>query len=548
MVIQFFSSLKFIYWNLLLLPIIFLISCNSDIYKKKDLSKTDFVYLEGKHFKIKDKAFFPIMLNYVVCFRKIENDYLLSPIKEYENPEIFETNTKDSLETQIRGHLQLIKEMGFNSIRLVFDRVSCENLKYYYSADNQNLYLKKDFESIFSGLENFLKIVEEYDIKVMLLIKAPVENIDLEKFTERLLHKFQNNACIFAYDFFNEPLYFDQEQLLSDQQKRKKEDAYKIVLKWKRMMNEYAPNQLFTIGFSEPIEVFEWDPSILPVDFIAFHTYHPLRVPNEIYWYSKYTNKPWMIGETALPADGDSISYDEQRHFMKEVYERIIDCGGSGLAWWQFQDMIAGNMEAKFTGIIDHKGSTKTKDGKYTILGSIKPAAKEIANFKEYKAKPATQMVNYYNMLGYNNFVLCGKIINSINGKPIEGAVIRGWNENWSIGMNTFTNEKGDFTLYFNDLCTHFEISAPKMSKIKFDYKTNYYPITKKKYNILSLPMQFSEYHGISYKPFLLSNNNSDSINADPYIFNFDASKFNKAKFIGFMGIKELTTLSFLAN
>ncbi|NVN94282.1 MAG: hypothetical protein HXX18_03255 [Bacteroidetes bacterium] len=544
MVIQFFNSLKSINWNLLLLPIIFLISCNSDIYKKKDLSKTDFVYLEGKHFKIKDKTFFPIMLNYVVCFRNIENEYLLSPIKEYENPEIFETNTKDSLETQIRGHLQLIKEMGFNSIRLVFDRVSCDNLKYYYSADNQDLYLKKDFESIFSGLEKFLKIVAEYDIKVMLLIKAPIENIDLEKFTERLLHKFQNNACIFAYDFFNEPLYFDNADKIPDKMFREKNDAFKIVKKWKKMMTEYAPNQLFTIGFSEPIEVFEWDPSILPVDFIAFHTYHPLRVPNEIYWYSKYTNKPWMIGETALPADGDSISYDEQRQFMKEVYKRVIDCGGSGLAWWQFQDMIAGNMEAKYTGIIDHKGSTKTKDGKYTILGSIKPAAKEIAGFKKYKAKPATRMANYYNMLGYNNFVLCGKIINSLNDKPIEGAVIRGWNENWSVGMNTFTNEKGQFTLYSNDICVHFEISAPGMSRKTLNLTVDYYPTYNHNIKLKDIPNKELEYHQISYKSFLKVHNFSvDTNNNDSFIFKFDSTLFNKSYFQGRLGIIRLEKL-----
>ncbi|MEI6694482.1 MAG: hypothetical protein WCO13_00330 [Bacteroidota bacterium] len=528
----------------ILVLILMLVSCKTNTNSGVSKTNQDFIYLEGKTFKLKNKDFFPVMINYVVSFRKIGNEYLLSPIREYENPEIFETNTKDSLETQLRAHFKLIKEMGFNSLRIAFDRVGEEDLKYFYGADHQKLYIKKDYNEIFNGLEKLLKILSEFDLKVMLLIKAPVENRDLEEFTIRMLNRFQSNPSIFAYDFFNEPLYFDQIQLPNHLQKRAKVKAFHIVSKWKRMMKEYAPHQLFTIGFSEPIEVFEWDPEILPVDFLSFHTYNPLRVPNEIYWYGKYTTKPWMIGETALPADNDSISYEEQSQFMREVYQGVVDCGGSGLAWWQFQDVPTGGLEAKFTGIIDHKGTTTTKDGKYTILGSVKPAVKEIAKFRDYKAKPPLRMVNYYNMLGYNNIVLCGQIVNSTDGKPIEGAVIRGWNESWGIGMNTFTNEKGCFTLYSNDVCVHFEISAPKMSKIKFDYHTKYYPLTADGCTIQSLPNQSLEYHSISYKSFLLPIIQSDSIPSDFQIFNFDSAKFNQAKLKGFMGIKKLQNLS----
>ena len=84
----------------------------------------------------------------------------------------------------------------------------------------------------------------------------------------------------------NEPLYLDSEPV------RKKKNALKIVKNWSNLMKRHAPYQLFTIGFAEPIEVFQWDPYLLPVDFVQFHTYHPLRVPNEIYWYSKYIGKP----------------------------------------------------------------------------------------------------------------------------------------------------------------------------------------------------------------------------------------------------------------
>lgn len=535
---------------ILTLIIITIITACKHTKKKQDLSKTDFIYLDGKTFMHKNEKFFPIMLNYAVCFRKIENDYYISPIKEYENPDIFETNTKSSLENQIKGHLQLIKEMGFNTIRLAFDRAYTDNEKYFYpAANNKRLSLSKDYNIILNSLENFLKLVTEADLKIMILIKAPVENQELEHFSKLLIKRFKDNPTIFAYDFFNEPLYFDQSQLPPVKQVRKKEDAFKIVTKWKQMMNQYAPNQLLTIGFSEPIEVFEWDPEILPVDFIAFHTYHPLRVPNEIYWYSKYTSKPWMIGETALPADGDSITYEEQRQFMKEVYRRVVDCGGSGLGWWEFQEAPSGNFEAKYTGILNHKGITKTKDGKYSIIGSVKPAANEISNFKNYKTTGNCNcMNNYYNMLGYNNFIIKGTIINKIDNKPIEGAVIRGWSEYWSIGMNTYSNENGEFTLYSNEKCIYFEISALKMSKKKFEFKTPFYPLSKEFEKLNKLPNQSLEYHNISYKPFLKHNVGKGSINSDFYIFNFDSTKFNQAKFIGFLGIIKLEPLILREN
>jgi spore coat protein CotH len=98
-------------------------------------------------------------------------------------------------------------------------------------------------------------------------------------------------------------------------------------------MKQNAPNQLFTIGFSEPIEIFNWDPAMSPVDFVCFHSYHPLRVKNEIYWYAKYINKPLMVEEIALPADGDLVPYSHQANFAKYISEYAIDCGIASFGW-----------------------------------------------------------------------------------------------------------------------------------------------------------------------------------------------------------------------
>ena len=494
-------------------------------YQHPDLSNTDFIYLDNKTFKHKQDTFFPILLNHVVAFRNIDNEFIISPLKAYENPDIYESNSKKEILDQLSGHFQLIHELGFNCIRLCFDRISQdEKGNYFYQADNKDYYINEHSTEIIQELKQVVDIAGEKNLRVMLLIKPPIDNYELKTFTIQLLKEFKNNPVIFAYDFMNEPLYFDQEK------NRSKKDAMQIVSRWRKLMQEHAPNQLFTIGFSEPIEIFEWDPQLLDVDFVQIHTYHPLRVPNEIYWYSHYIDKAWMIGETALPADGDSITYDEQRQFITDAFHYTLDCGGSGFGWWEFQEIPGTHFEAQYTGLLNHQGITYTADSTYPIQGTLKPAALAIKELTSYKKQKPVQAVNYYNMLGFSNICIKGKILDKKTKQAVAGAVIRGWNQYWSVGMNTFTNEKGEFTLFSNDECVHFEISAPGMTKIKFDKNLTYNNISKTKLDIHHLPNQDLEYHQICYRPFLLQDGNSRYP-----LFTFDPTKFNQTRFIGEM-------------
>ena len=513
---------------------ILLVACNNKLTEnnneevKQDLSNTDFIYLKDNHFEVRNEKFFPVMLNYCVSFRNIDGDLVVSPYINYEKHGEFEYDTKEETEEQIRGHFQLIKEMGFNSLRVTFDRGRESDGKYYYS----DFSIDDDFEKIISGFEDFINIATEKDLRIMFLLKAPF-NKSLENFTIKILKKFNNNPTIFAYDFINEPLYFDIEP------NRTKESAEITQQRWKTMMQQNAAKQLFTIGFSEPIEVFKWDPSLSPVDFVCFHTYHPLRVKNDIYWYSQYINKPVMIGEIALPADGDSVAYSEQSNFAKEICQYAIDCGIIGFAWWDFQEDLgqAGvSFEAAYTGILNHEGTTSTSDEKYTIIGTVKPVVEEIKHILEYQSRNKKEKpVNYFNNLGYNNFVIKGKIIDKNTKQPIEGAVIRGWTEYWNIAWNTYSDENGNFTLYSNEKFVHFAISAPNFSTDVFNKKMNYKNITNENLDINKLPNREMEYHKISYTLFL-----KDSANS---VFDFEPTKFNQAKFEADMGEIKLKRL-----
>lgn len=504
--------------------LLFAISCAVLLNSCKTKQADAFVKLDENGFVLEGNAFFPLMLNYVAEFRYSQNQYFISPLKAYEHLESYEHDDSLGTANQLRGHFRLIREMGFNTIRVCLDRMDSVNNKFYYPASYRPLSIDSDTEVILNCMSDLIRIAEEEKLRVMMLIKAPYEVNSITEFTKTLLKRFRDNPTLFAYDFFNEPIYFDrQRDSFGNAYERPKKEAIEIVANWRNLMDEYAPNQLFTIGFSEPIEVFEWDPSMLDVDFLCFHTYHPLRIPNEIYWFSKYTGKPWMIGETSLPADNETVSYADQELFFKDVLQRVKNCNGIGLGWWEFQEIPGAHFEAQYAGILNRDGVTKTQDGKFSILGTPKPVVRSIKKAAAIsKAGDCTCMVNYQNIVGYSNYLLNGSVFDFETGLPIEGAVIRGWNENWSVGLNSFSMSDGNFRLYSNDKCFHYEISAPGYSRFRFDKAIEFLPVVEKPV----LDNIQLEYQQIKYHAFI------DREKRPISLFNFKPNLFNSYKYI----------------
>lgn len=537
------------YTKYILLAIFIYTGCSES---KTPIEATDFIYLEGKQFKHKEENYFPLMLNYSVNIFENRGEFMITPMRPYENPSIFEHHTKDENNNQVLGHLKLIKEMGFNTVRLCTDSnfgIDWDTEEFrmkYYTSDNDSKWVDalSNSDEYFRSLQYFFELAESQNIRIMLLIRAPMVS-KAEEFTRLLLQRFSNTPIVFSYDFMNEPLYFDNSHL--KQRSREKQEAYKIVYRWKMMMEKYAPNQLLTIGFSEPIEVLEWDPSILPVDFVQFHTYNPLRVPSEIYWYANYVGKPWIIGETSLPADNDSVFYEEQRQYMVESYKKVVDCGGSGFGWWGFQEVRWGGFEHDYTSLLNLDGVTATADSQHTIIGTVKPAALEVKSLYKYKSSTECSVpINYKNMIGYDNFVLTGRIVDENTGDPIEGAVIRGWTQWFKVGLNTYTNSNGEFSLYSNDSLIHFAYSAPGMTCVKEQQSILYKPVHGYNQPMDSLKNKDLEYQNISYLPFLVDriSDRDDKITTDDYIFNFKPNMFDNAKFEGSMGTLKLEPLN----
>lgn len=471
-----------------------LLSCNNRkdstvLYNDSLPPITDgYVGLKDGHFVLDGEEWFPKMLNYKAF---IDGNHVI-PAPYYTG-------------TDIREHFDTIASWGFNAVRVCLDVMS-----------------EGDSTAKFEATRRMVQTADSAGLKVMLLIKTPFEPY-WQSYTKGLLRHLADLPALWAYDFFNEPLYFDPEP------DRDKMDAVRLASEWRHWVRTYAPHQLFTIATAEPIEVFEWDPSMLPTDFVEMHTYHPLRVYSEMWWYSRYCGKPWMVGETGLPADGDSVPYGWQLAFMDQTYVRAKELGAAGYGWWEFQDHPGGvNFEAQYTGLRDANGKAKL--------------AADWMRYRPYICFGCDEMhffpVNYYNMLAYSNIRLTGRIVDKATGKPVEGAVIRGWNDDWSVGMNTYTDSNGCFTLYSNDYNVHFEISAPGMSREKFDRRNIKYS-NPQGIDTKNLPDRDREYQQIDYSPYL-----NNSIPEIPFNMDFDSVHFFRYSLEGDMGTIRLEMLN----
>jgi hypothetical protein len=219
---------------------------------------------------------------------------------------------------------------------------------------------------------------------------------------------------------------------------------------------------------------------------------------------------------------------------MEEAFKRTINCGGIGFGWWQYQDVSWGPFEHNYTPLINSNYQTKTElDSNNWIFGQFKEAAFVLPKLKREKTANCDCHVNYFNMMGFSNYKIEGKVVDD-SGEPIEGAVIRGWNEYWTIGMNTFTNEQGIFNLYSNDENLHFEISAPGYNRIKyFSKKLDYVP----KPNTISLENVKLEYHSNHFQWYL------DSTFVGKSVFKFKEDIWSNYKTQASIGTIELKKL-----
>ncbi len=461
----------------LILPltvIICTLSCSSSEETKQQAAPSHFVSIKNGHFSLDDKEFFPLTINYKVSMLHSGGKFYPAPYNGYYPDINLISRNPDSCKNDLLKDFMWIKELGYNSMRIVGigEEVieDYSNGKLAVSAccnenNNQSTYELNEstYQEYYSALSTVFKLAEQAGLKIILLVRLHPNYSTTETHFAKLAKHFSTTTTLMAYDIFNEPLYFDTLE-------REKKDIYELVKRWQKIKNDNAPNQLSTIGMTGVREVIEWDPNIMSVDFLSFHPYEyePNQVMSEIFWYGKHVKVPWMIGETGVPADNDSISYDVQKNFADKTLYQTFNCGGIGYSWWQFRDVKWFDFHQDFLGVVSRDGITKLKDGS-VVHGTAKPMNDVIKSFEIPKTKgECVQPDNYYNYSRNTYFKLTGKLTDA-KGTPIEGGIILAWSEDWTQLYHTVSKQDGSFELFSQYPFYHWKASATEYSMVRGD-------------------------------------------------------------------------------
>ncbi|PIQ16053.1 MAG: hypothetical protein COW67_05040, partial [Flavobacteriales bacterium CG18_big_fil_WC_8_21_14_2_50_32_9] len=280
----------------LLILFIFLSAYLIFIFFKIKFNKT-LPYINNNNFYVEGKKYHPIVLNYIVSYQTDGKDYWGTPTVDYGTF----YHSKAASHKALSAQFDLIKELGFNTIRIVgigepnidkklgtlsFRLKRSETTDTLIYLDNVHAY-----KNYFNAIDDLLKLAQQSGLHIILLTKLSSNHVSSNYHLKKITQRFKNNKTILAIDLFNEPLYFDSPE-------KEKKEVRTIVKKWQQTVKNADNNRLTTIGLEGVREIFRWDPNILPVDFISYHPYEyePEQVRNEIYWYGKYTKKPWIIG------------------------------------------------------------------------------------------------------------------------------------------------------------------------------------------------------------------------------------------------------------
>ena len=468
---------KIFYINIILL--FFVSSCN--YHNSEKIEKDGFVELNNNRFEISGEVFFPLILNYNISLINRNNQIWPSPFTGYYSSIEENKLDKDSCLLLLKSDFQIIKDMGFNTIRIVGIGEAMDSLP------------EKDIKKYLIAIKEMYSITKEADLKVIFLLPMWPKKPELFEKYKPLLIQEKENKNILAYDFFNEPLYFD-----TIQGQRRKKDVYRITKKWKEYLYEYSPKHLLTIGLAGSKEVGVWDPNVLDVDFVSFHPYEYTEnmVLKEIYWYSNNIKKPWIIGETSFSADNDSILYKQQKTFAKNVLQQTVNAGGIGFSWWQYKDVEWGedDFHSNYMGLLTREGITHSSDTNLRVVGTPKETVEIFQDFKYNRTDSVAIMPkNYYNCCNYKNYIITGSLYDEDTEKPIVDAVIIAWNKDWSKSYITYTKKDGSYKLQANTKIYDIKISATEYStiwnKIELDGKV----IKENKPRIISIGKQYLE-------------------------------------------------------
>jgi|GEM_PF-4394102 len=288
-----------------------------------------------------------------------------------------------------------LKTLGFNSIRVI--GIAPDSLTEYqeYLVTSQ---ASNPYAEYFRLLDQFIDILESEGMYAILSVGARTaytpRQWDYHKTYDHYLKEvathYAGNPTVMAYDLYNEPgwLYTPACSDTRDKYAAWVENSYWTIKK-------YARGQLVTIGLSDPPSTQVWDPDMMTVDFISYHFYptapddnlsaYTAQFQSMAYWAGNYTEKPWIIGETAYSGTNNAVSGtspdigtgSQQFSYALSSMQKSLNCGSIGYSWWTYNDDEGGSNPADWISIrtVDPGGVDKPVASAFASYAGMAPAA-----------------------------------------------------------------------------------------------------------------------------------------------------------------------------
>jgi len=362
----------------------------------------NYITLEGKQFYDQTgNPFFPMVMNYhadilhdgvtpTPNFKTVRSTaYGSVGCASFEGGYTW-TNCESSLEHDFTK----IKEMGFNTIRLIMtpNRKNGSFGFRFYSKDynqicppppplldpgyifdfNSSNYYTSDAVTFFNLVGHVLDIAWNQGIHVIYLCSDHSSDNSNDRFTtyddaldyanylSALAFHLKNKPALLAYDLYNEPSWNWWKHNISP--KPFKYETCNYVNMWYDAIHQHDDNHLITLGGSDFGDAIYYDGTTMKLDFISMHLYAGTKIFENynqnlftnrmldlIYWCTNALQRPWIIGEAGFTSAPDACinnngeathgTYAQQEDFVAAILLAIRDCGGSGFSWWCFQDL-----------------------------------------------------------------------------------------------------------------------------------------------------------------------------------------------------------------
>ncbi|MFM7078557.1 MAG: hypothetical protein ACKOYC_02075, partial [Bacteroidota bacterium] len=151
---------------------------------------------------VKDgKPFFPLVVNYIVALHKDSSGFWLSPSRDYMVSDTAAYSSQMSAALMIKADMQLIRELGFNCVRIVGvgelianDPFSGRLSMRVNEANGQisviPLLENDNYEKYFSALENLFSIIESEDLEAIFLTRIMPGYFSTESHLIKLTKRF----------------------------------------------------------------------------------------------------------------------------------------------------------------------------------------------------------------------------------------------------------------------------------------------------------------------------------------------------------------------